>query len=94
MPVHVANVAVIILRDEVPGQLLSGERYFAGAARRKTLHTGVSQTRRDKGDDGQWAPGLLATHTLNMAGDLAVIDGCRRRCKFCRLSPQARETAG
>ena len=31
----------------------------------------------------QWAPGLLATHTLNMAGDLTVIDGCRRRCKFC-----------
>jgi hypothetical protein len=30
----------------------------------------------------QWAPGLLATHTLNMADDMAVIDGCKRRCKF------------
>jgi hypothetical protein len=30
----------------------------------------------------QWAPGLLATHTLNMADDLAVIDGCKRRWKF------------
>jgi hypothetical protein len=35
-----------------------------------------------KGIEPQWAPGLPATHTLNMADDLAVIDGCKRRCKF------------
>jgi hypothetical protein len=26
-----------------------------------------------------WSPGLVATHTLNTADDLTVIDGCRRR---------------
>ena len=30
----------------------------------------------------QWTPGLLATHTLNTAGGLTVIDGCRPRGKF------------
>jgi len=29
-----------------------------------------------------WTPGLLGTHTLNSAGNLAVIDGCCRRCKY------------
>jgi hypothetical protein len=29
-----------------------------------------------------WAAGLLGTHTLNMAGDLTVIDGFKRRLKF------------
>lgn len=31
--------------------------------------------------DPNWMPGLLKTHTFNFAGDLLVLDGCRRRWK-------------